>query len=182
MKARSKADLADPSTYLTQKNPQRSSFFHWGLVDLLHQIHFIHADVGHLRPGVGRLGRPRYPGGGGGGGGRNSLRPYRQQRPMRTNLASCLGLIHNGKNHSTNRFLILVPHEGTHGTMCLINQLKQLRMVRPKITKITKMRAIKKAMPLIPNSPGGAEGASAQMPRHSRPAKPTHSTSSTGKA
>ena len=63
---------------------------------------------------------------------------------MRTNLSSRLGLIHNGQNHSTNRLLILVPHEGTHGTMCLT---KQLRMFRPKITK---MRAIKEAMPLIP--------------------------------
>ena len=34
---------------------------------------------------------------------------------MRANLSSCLGLIHNGQNHSTNRLLILVPHEGTHG-------------------------------------------------------------------
>ena len=37
---------------------------------------------------------------GGGGGGGNSLRPYSQQRPMRRNLSSCLGLIHNGQNHS----------------------------------------------------------------------------------
>ena len=72
---------------------------------------------------------------------------------MRTNLSSCLGLCHIGQ--STNRLLVLVPHEGTHGTMCLI---KKLRMFRPKITK---MRAIKKAMPLIPDSPGGAKGASA---------------------
>ena len=91
---------------------------------------------------------------------------WSQDGPMRTNLSSCLGLIHNGQNHSTNRLLIFVPHEGTHGTMCLI---KQLRMVRPKITK---MRAIKEAMPLIPNSPCGAEGASAQMPWHSWPVKP----------
>ena len=102
----------------------------------------------------------------GGGGGGNSLRPYSQQRPMRTNLSSCLGLIHNGQNHSTNRLLIFVPHEGTHGTMCLI---KQLRMVRPKTTK---MRAIKEAMPLIPNGLCGAEGASAQLPWHSWPIKP----------
>ena len=74
-----------------------------------------------------------------GGGGGNSLRPYSQQRPMRTNLSSCLSLIHHGQNHSTNRLLTLVPHEGTHGTMCLT---KQLRMFRPKITK---MRAIKEA-------------------------------------
>ncbi len=89
---------------------------------------------------------------------------------MRTNLSSCLGLIHNGQNHSTNRLLVLVPHKGTHGTMCL---MKQLRMFRPKITK---MRAIKKAMPLIPNSPGGAEGASAQMPRRcaARPRPHSH--------
>ena len=54
-------------------------------------------------------------------------------KPMRTNLSSCLGLFHNGQNHSTNRLLILVPHEGTHGTMRLI---KQLRMFRPKIIKV----------------------------------------------
>ena len=85
---------------------------------------------------------------------------------MRTNLSSRLGLIHNGQNHSTNRLLILVPHEGTHGTTRLT---KQLRMFRPKITK---MRAIKEAMPLISNSPCGAKGASAQMSWHSWPIKP----------
>ncbi len=37
-----------------------------------------------------------------GGGGGNSLRPYSQQRPTRTNLSCCLGLIDNGQYKSTN--------------------------------------------------------------------------------
>ncbi len=34
----------------------------------------------------------------------SSLRPYSQQRPMRTNLSCCLGLIDNGQHKSTNRW------------------------------------------------------------------------------
>ncbi len=33
------------------------------------------------------------------------------QRPMRTNLSCCLGLIDNGQYKSTNRLLVLVPHD-----------------------------------------------------------------------
>ncbi len=54
---------------------------------------------------------------GGTGGGGNSLRPYSQQRPIRTNLSCCLGLIDNGQHRSTNRLLVLVPHERPHGVM-----------------------------------------------------------------
>ena len=50
-------------------------------------------------------------------GGGNSLRPCRQQRPIRTNLSCCLGLIDNGQYKSTNRLLVLLPHERPHGTM-----------------------------------------------------------------
>ncbi len=40
-------------------------------------------------------------------GGGNPLCPYSQQRPMRTDLSCCLGLIDNGQYRSTNRLLIL---------------------------------------------------------------------------
>ena len=36
---------------------------------------------------------------------------------MRTTVSSCLAFIHYGQNHSTNRLLVLVLHEGTHGTV-----------------------------------------------------------------
>ncbi len=44
---------------------------------------------------------------------------YSQQRPMRTNpdLLCCLGLIDNGQYKSTNRLLVVVPHERPHGIM-----------------------------------------------------------------
>ncbi len=53
-------------------------------------------------------------------GGGNSLRPYSQQRPMRTNLSCCLGLTDNGQYKSTNRLLVLVPHERPHGIMRIL--------------------------------------------------------------
>ncbi len=64
-----------------------------------------------------------------GGGGGNSLHPYSQQRPMRTNLPCCLGLIDNGQHKSTNRLLVVVPHERPHGIMRI---LKILCMLLPK--------------------------------------------------
>ncbi len=58
---------------------------------------------------------------------------------MRTNLSCCrdLGLIDNGKYKSTNRLLVVVPHERPHGIMRI---LKHLCMLLPKALK---MRAIK---------------------------------------
>ena len=70
------------------------------------------------------------------------------EKITRTNLSSCLGLWYNGQMIAQTRLLILVPHEGTHGTMCL---MKKLPVFRPKIIK---WRVNKKAMPLIPNNPG----------------------------
>ncbi len=55
------------------------------------------------------------------GGGGNSLRPYSQQRPMRTNLSCCLGFIDNGQHKSTTRLLVLVPHERSHRIMWKIS-------------------------------------------------------------
>ncbi len=60
------------------------------------------------------------------GGGGNSLRPYSQQRPMRTNLSCCLGLIDNGQYKSTNRLLVLVPHERPHGIMRMDGHMPEL--------------------------------------------------------
>ncbi len=77
-----------------------------------------------------------------GGGGGNSLRPdvwimdpYSQQRPMRTNLSCCLGLIDNGQYKSTNRLLVVVPLR-PHGIMRI---LKNVCMLLPKALK---MRAL----------------------------------------
>ncbi len=99
------------------------------------------------------------------GGGGNSLRrrmdPYSQQRPMRTNLSCCLGLIDNGQYKSTNRLLVVVPHERPHGIMRI---LKTLCMLLPKALK---MRAIKDTMALVADSSGGTKGAPAQMRRTS---------------
>ncbi len=53
-------------------------------------------------------------------GGGNSLRPYSQQRPMRTNLALCPRLFDNGQHRSTNRLLVLVPHERPHCIMRIL--------------------------------------------------------------
>ncbi len=39
---------------------------------------------------------------------------------MRTNLSCCLGLIDNGQYKSTNRLLVLVPHERPHGIMRIL--------------------------------------------------------------
>ncbi len=101
-----------------------------------------------------------------GGGGENSLRPYSQQRPMRTNLSCCPGLIDNGQYKSTNRLLVVVPHERPHGIMRI---LKNLCMLLPKALK---MRAIKDTMALVADSIGGTKGAPAQMSWHLRHLNP----------
>ena len=88
-------------------------------------------------------------------GGGNSLRPYSQQRPMRTNLSCCPGLIDNGQYKSTNRLLVVVPHERPHGIMRI---LKNLCMLLPKALKT---RAIKDTMALVADSTGGTKGAPA---------------------
>ncbi len=85
---------------------------------------------------------------------------------MRTNLSCCLGLIDNGQYKSTNRLLVVVPHERPHGIMRL---LKNLCMLLPKALK---MRAIKDTMALVADSIGGTEGAPAQMSWHLRHLNP----------
>ena len=101
-----------------------------------------------------------------GGGGGDSLRPYSQQRPMRTNLSCCLGLIDNGQQKSTNRLLVVVPHERPHGIMRI---LKNLCMLLPKVLK---MWAIKDTTALVADSIGGTKCAPAQMSWHLGHAKP----------
>ncbi len=71
---------------------------------------------------------------------------------MRTNLSCCLGLIDNGQYKSTNRLLVVVPHERPHGIMSI---LKNLCMLLPKALK---MRAIKDTMALVADSIGGTKG------------------------
>ncbi len=93
---------------------------------------------------------------GGGGGGGSSLRPYSPQRPMRTNLSCCLGLIDNGQHKSTNRLLVLVPHERFHGIMRILENLYML------LPKALKMRAIKDTMALVTDSIGGTKCAHGQ--------------------
>ena len=41
---------------------------------------------------------------------------------MRTNLSSCLGLCYSAQGQGTDRLLIPVSHEGTHGAVCLIKK------------------------------------------------------------
>ncbi len=82
------------------------------------------------------------------GGGGSSLYPYSQQRPMRTNLSCCLGLIDNGQYKSTNKLLVVVPHEKPHGIMRI---LKNLCMLLPKALKM-KMRATEDTMALVADS------------------------------
>ncbi len=82
-----------------------------------------------------------------GGGGGNSLRPYSQQRPMRTNLSCCLGLIYNGLYKSTNGLLGLVPH----GIMRILETMCML------LSKALKMRAIRDTMALVADSIGGTK-------------------------
>ncbi len=67
---------------------------------------------------------------------------------MRTNLSCCLALIDNGQYKSTNRLLVLVPHERPHGIMII---LKDLCMLLPKALKM-KTRAIKDTMALVADS------------------------------
>ncbi len=81
---------------------------------------------------------------------------------MRTNLSCCLGLSDNGQYKSTNRLLVVVPHERPHGIMRI---LKTLCMLLPKALK---MRAIKDTMALVADSIGGTKGAPAQMSWHLR--------------
>ncbi len=85
---------------------------------------------------------------------------------MRTNLSCCLGLIDNGQYKSTNRLLVLVPHERPHGIMRI---LKNPCMLLPKALK---MRAIKDTMALVADSIGGTKGAPAQMSWHLRHLNP----------
>ncbi len=103
-----------------------------------------------------------------GGGGGNALRPYSQQTPMRTNLSCCPGLTDNGSYKSTNRLLVLVPHERPHGIMRI---LKNLCMLPPKALKM-KMRAIKDTAALIADSIGGTKCALAEMSWHLRHLNP----------
>lgn len=101
-----------------------------------------------------------------GGGGGNSLRPYSQQRPMRTNLSCYMGLMNNGQHKSTNRLLVLVPHERSHGTMTI---LENLCMLLPKALKTW---AIKDTMAFVADSTGGTKCAPAQMSWHFGHPKP----------
>ncbi len=92
-------------------------------------------------------------------GGGNSLRPFSQQRHMRTNLSWCPGFIDNGQQKSTNRLLLLVPNKRAHGIMRILENLCML------LPKALKMRAIKDTMALVTDSIGGTKCASAQMSR-----------------
>ncbi len=60
------------------------------------------------------------------GGGGNSLRPYSQQRPMKTNLSCCPSLIDNGHHKSTHILLVLEPHENPHDIMRILENLCML--------------------------------------------------------
>ncbi len=84
------------------------------------------------------------------------------QRPTRTNLSSCLGLIDNGQYKSTNRLLVLVPHERPHRIMRTVESLCML------LPKALKMRAINDTMALVADSIGGTKCAPAQMSWHLR--------------
>ncbi len=85
---------------------------------------------------------------------------------MRTNLSQCLGLIDNGQHKSTNRLLVLVPHDRPHGVMRIPENQCML------LPKAQKMRAIKQTMALITDSIGCTECAPAQMPWHLRHLNP----------
>ena len=88
---------------------------------------------------------------------------------MRANLSGCLGslgLIDNGQHKSTNRILVLVPHDRPHGIMRIPENLCML------LPKALKMRAFKHTMALIANSIGGTKCAPAQMPWHLRHLNP----------
>ncbi len=87
---------------------------------------------------------------------------------MRTNLSCCLGLIDNGQYKSTNRLLVVVPHERSHGIMRI---LKNLCMLLPKALK---MRAIKDTMALVADSIGGTKGAPAQSSREEEEEEEIH--------
>ncbi len=85
---------------------------------------------------------------------------------MRPNLLCCLGLIDNGRYKSTNRLLVVVPHERPHGIMRI---LKNLCMLLPKALK---MRPIKDTVALVASSIGGTKGAPTQMSWHLRHLNP----------
>ncbi len=85
---------------------------------------------------------------------------------MRTNLSIWLGLIDNGQHKSTNRLLVLVPHDRPHGVMRIPENLCML------LPKALKMRAIKHTMALITDSIGRTQCAPAQMPLHLRHLNP----------
>ncbi len=85
---------------------------------------------------------------------------------MRTNLSCCLGLIDNGQYKSTNRLLVLVPHDRPHGVMRIPESHCML------LPKALKMRAIKHTMALITDSIGCTKCAPAQMPWHLRHLNP----------
>ncbi len=53
---------------------------------------------------------------------------------MRTDLSCCLGLIDNGQHKSTNRLLVHVTHQRSHGIMRILENLRML-------PKALKMRA-----------------------------------------
>ncbi len=91
-------------------------------------------------------------------GGGNSLRPYSQLRPMRTNLSCCLGPIDNGQHKSTNRLLIVVPHERPHVIMRILNNLC---MLLPKALKMRATKDTMATMALVTDRMGGTKRASA---------------------
>ncbi len=85
---------------------------------------------------------------------------------MRTNLSYSLGLIDNGQHKSTNRLLVLVPHDRPHGVMRIPENLCML------LLKALKMRAIKHTMAFITDSSGRTKCAPAQMSWHLRHLNP----------
>ncbi len=66
------------------------------------------------------------------------------------------------EDKSTNRLLVLVPHEGSHGIMRIEDNLCML------LSKALEMRAIKDTMALVAGSIGGTTCAPAQMSWHLR--------------
>ena len=91
---------------------------------------------------------------------------------MRTNPSCSLGLIDNGQQKSTDRLLVLVPHERPHGIMRI---LKNLYILLPKALKTRdvkhtmeeeELHYVHTKMALIADSSGGTEFASAQMSWH----------------
>ncbi len=94
------------------------------------------------------------------GEGGDTLCAYSQQRPMGTNLSCCLGLIDKGQRKSTDRLLVLVPHERPHGIMRLLENIRMLQL------RALKVRVIKNTVALVAHRTGGTKRASAQMLWH----------------